>query len=331
MRERRSRSRSRSRDGNRRRSRSRDRDDRRRRGDSGDRRRRSRSPSPPPIDPAKAVPLPGRRFFRAGPTLWDVAPSDEVVAAASLAAARASLPGTIVAGSTAPPQATRHARRLYVGGLEGWDEASIRTIFTQIARLCTLAPLPASVAPVLSVYMGKDARFAFVEFWSLELTTAMIGLNGMTVRGTGPVRVMRPSDYRPEAVLPDLRSRAEPVDFSRACEPLGIVLSSGGVTGPGSAKEKVGPIGRPSDKTSPWRIFIGNMPGELDEQKLLAIMQAFGAVKSLIIVRDKECVAEPQRAARPAADAQMRPPPHSPPPPPSLPSHQWCSQGLRLC
>jgi hypothetical protein len=213
-------------------------------------------------------------------------------------------------------QQLRHARRLFIGGLDdGTTEADVRALFTDIARLSMLRPLPAEVSPVLSVFCSEK-KFAFVELYSLELAAALLALNGMSVKGGAPLRVCRPSDYKPEAVPLEARGRAEPCDFSLAAARLSLTLpppgaaaevaggggggGGGGFGGGGAAAappaaggapavppdllaDPTAAIGRRGDPASAHRMFLGNLPPDLGELKLLQLMQVFGVVKALVI------------------------------------------------
>lgn len=79
--------------------------------------------------------------------------------------------GAVGGGIAAPTQQTRHARRIYVGGLEAVPEQEIAELFTAIIRVTMLTPLPDTVSPVLSVYINPERKFAFVEVRTLTPLT----------------------------------------------------------------------------------------------------------------------------------------------------------------
>jgi hypothetical protein len=67
------------------------------------------------------------------------------------------------APSAASLQVTRHARRVYVGGLPiGTSELLMTQFFNSIMLAAQAVSQPG--APVISCYMNHDKRFAFVEF-----------------------------------------------------------------------------------------------------------------------------------------------------------------------
>ncbi len=317
------RSRSRSREQRRDRDRERDR--------SRDRSRDRRSATPPPFtaaDYARLRPLPGRAFKPTAPSRWNEAPAGweagmPVTAAGSGAGGGAGSGG---GGGEAGSIQLRHARRLFIGGLEdGTSEAEVRALFTDIARLSMLKPLAPEVNPVLSVFCSEK-KFAFVELYSLELAAALLALNGMSWRGGAPMRVCRPSDYRAEAVPLEARGRVEPCDFSRAAARLPLALPPpGGVDGegarggggggggdfagasapppraPGGAlavppdllSDPSSAIGRRGDPNNPNRIFVGNLPPALGEAKLLELFSVFGPVKALLIHKGPDGTLKP--------------------------------------
>ena len=49
--------------------------------------------------------------------------------------------------------------------------------------------------PIISVYINRERRFVFLEFKTMEITTACLALDGIDVMGQGKVKVKRPNDY----------------------------------------------------------------------------------------------------------------------------------------
>jgi len=104
------------------------------------------------------------------------------------------------------PQQTRHARRLYVGHLpENVDEAELQHFFKDCIAVAT-GKKPAGDFrfssededdPIISVYINRERRFAFVEFSTMEMTTSCMALDGINLNGKGVIKVKRPNDYNP--------------------------------------------------------------------------------------------------------------------------------------
>ena len=104
------------------------------------------------------------------------------------------------------PQQTRHARRLYVGNVPDVNEDDIHSFFRDAIRDALVldpdkTPSHASHKsqyvdndPIISVYINKERRFAFLEFKTMEITTACLALDGIDVRGRGKVKVKRPNE-----------------------------------------------------------------------------------------------------------------------------------------
>ncbi|MQL83011.1 hypothetical protein Taro_015495 [Colocasia esculenta] len=93
-------------------------------------------------------------------------------------------------------QATRHARRVYVGGLSpNANEQSVATFFSQVmAAVGGNAAGPGDA--VVNVYINHEKKFAFVEMRSVEEASNAMALDGIIFEGA-PVKVRRPSDYNP--------------------------------------------------------------------------------------------------------------------------------------
>jgi hypothetical protein len=76
-------------------------------------------------------------------------------------------------------QATRHARRVYVGGLPPMtNEQSIATFFSKVMAAVggnTAGPGDA----VVNVYINQEKRFAFVEMRTVEEASNAMALDGI--------------------------------------------------------------------------------------------------------------------------------------------------------
>jgi splicing factor U2AF subunit len=76
-------------------------------------------------------------------------------------------------------QATRHARRVYVGGLPPVaNEQTIATYFSQV-----MAAVGANTAgpgdAVVNVYINQEKKFAFVEMRTVEEASNAMALDGI--------------------------------------------------------------------------------------------------------------------------------------------------------
>ncbi|KAG2437292.1 hypothetical protein HXX76_005950 [Chlamydomonas incerta] len=275
-----------------RRERSRDRAERERRPAQRSR-SRSRSGSPPVKQ--------GRRR----PTLFDVLPAGmapgappppavlpgaqpNLAAAAAFAAAPPSLglPPPPVAGFGAPPggppavsqQATRHARRIYVGGLPPTaTEQSISSFFSH-----ALAAIGGNTAgpgnAVVNVYINREKNFAFVELRTVEETSNSMSLDGIMFEGVS-VRVRRPNDYNPAAAVSLGPSTPNP-----ALNLAAIGLSNSNLGGGGGG----GGGGKSNPNDNPDRIFVGGLPYYLTEDQCRELLGSFGAIKSFDLVKDRD-------------------------------------------
>ncbi|GLE10455.1 hypothetical protein PINS_up022577 [Pythium insidiosum] len=159
---------------------------------------------------------------------------------------------------TASHQQTRHARRLYVGGIGEVSEAEIVEFFNDVIDRA-LGERQEGGA-VVSVYINRERHFAFVELKSIELTTACMNLDGISFRGQ-PVKVRRPNDYNPATVPKDLG----PIPQLNLAA-LGVVSTT--------------------VQDSPSKIFIGGIPYHLTDDQVKELLQAFGPLKSFHLVKD---------------------------------------------
>lgn len=96
----------------------------------------------------------------------------------------------------ANPQATRQARRLYIGNMPtgmGLTEVMLQEFFnTTVISMGVLTP-----QPVMSVWISAEGNFCFVEFRAIKDATACLALlQGLTLGGRA-LKIGRPSDYKP--------------------------------------------------------------------------------------------------------------------------------------
>eukprot|EP01031_Cornospumella_fuschlensis_P030278 gene30278-36587_t len=100
-------------------------------------------------------------------------------------------------------QLTRHARRLYVGGIpQKATEPEILSFFNHLMTRA-LAPHVINSPPCLKAHLNTEKCYAFLEFASIELCSAGMFLDGVRFEhhsGTVILRVRRPVDYKPELV-----------------------------------------------------------------------------------------------------------------------------------
>ncbi|KAH9562302.1 hypothetical protein CY35_05G064500 [Sphagnum magellanicum] len=165
-------------------------------------------------------------------------------------------------------QATRHARRVYVGGLPPMaNEQSVATFFSQV-----MAAVGANTAgpgdAVVNVYINQEKRFAFVEMRTVEEASNAMALDGIIYEGIS-VRVRRPSDYNPSMAAtlgpsqPSGHLNLAAVGLTPGC------MASGGADGPD-------------------RIFVGGLPYYLSEEQIMDLLSSFGPLRAFDLVKDRD-------------------------------------------
>ncbi|XP_057498740.1 splicing factor U2af large subunit B-like isoform X2 [Actinidia eriantha] len=163
-------------------------------------------------------------------------------------------------------QATRHARRVYVGGLPPTaNEQSVATFFSHVMSAIggnTAGPGDA----VVNVYINHEKKFAFVEMRSVEEASNAMALDGIIFEGA-PVKVRRPSDYNPSLAATLGPSQPNP----------NLNLGAVGLT-PGSAGGLEGPD----------RIFVGGLPYYFTEAQIRELLESFGPLRGFDLVKDRE-------------------------------------------
>ncbi|PWZ26824.1 Splicing factor U2af large subunit B [Zea mays] len=163
-------------------------------------------------------------------------------------------------------QATRHARRVYVGGLPPTaNEQTVAIFFNGVMAAIggnTAGPGDA----VLNVYINHDKKFAFVEMRSVEEASNAMALDGIMFEGA-PVKVRRPTDYNPSLAAALGPSQPNP----------NLNLAAVGLT-PGSAGGLEGPD----------RIFVGGLPYYFTEAQVRELLESFGPLRGFDLVKDRE-------------------------------------------
>jgi splicing factor U2AF subunit len=106
--------------------------------------------------------------------------------------------------------------------------------------------------------VNQESRFCFLEFKSVEMTTACLQFDGINVNGKGKIHIKRPNDYNPlmapqVAVVPQLNVA------------------------------KLGIIGK-TVADGPNKVFVGGLHYHLMEDDVLELLKAFGPVKAFHLV-----------------------------------------------
>lgn len=106
---------------------------------------------------------------------------------------------TYATGNINVAQQTRHARRIYVGGIPPnlIDEDGLRNFLNSVIARGLNEENDESY--VLSVYINQKKCFAFVELKAIELASACLELDGIMMKNVA-LRILRANEYKPELV-----------------------------------------------------------------------------------------------------------------------------------
>ncbi|XP_028775578.1 splicing factor U2af large subunit B [Neltuma alba] len=163
-------------------------------------------------------------------------------------------------------QATRHARRVYVGGLPPLtNEQAVAAFFSHV--MVAIGGNSAGAGDsVVNVYINHEKKFAFVEMRTVEEASNAMALDGIIFEGVA-VRVRRPTDYNPSVAAALGPSQPSP----------NLNLSAVGLV--------AGAIG---GSEGPDRVFVGGLPYYFTEEQIKELLQAFGPLRAFDLVRDKD-------------------------------------------
>ncbi|CAF2070028.1 unnamed protein product [Rotaria magnacalcarata] len=260
-----SRSRSRDRKSRRHRDRSRERDSKRRRSPTDNNRNkhsRSRSPKERPKKETKVEKKILKKY-----KYWDVPPAGfEHITPVQYKAMQSSgqisqiLTGKDWSANTAAAtpvlgsHVVHQSRRLYVGNIPfGVSENAMMEFFNQQMHLTGLSQTEGN--PVIAVQINLDKNFAFLEFRSIDETTAAMAFDGIVFQGQS-LKIRRPRDYQ--------------------------AMPGGGdqpnMNVPGVISTVVA--------DSPFKVFIGGLPNYLTDDQVKELLMSFGPLKAFNLVKD---------------------------------------------
>lgn len=157
-------------------------------------------------------------------------------------------------------QATRHARRVYVGGLPpAANEQTIAAFFNQV--MSAIGGNTSGMGDaVMNVYINHEKKFAFVEMRTVEEASNAMALDGISLEGA-PVKVRRPTDYNASQAAALGPTQPNP----------NLNLAAVGLTREG-----------PAD-----RIFVGGLQYYLTEQQIRELLETFGPLRFFELVKDQ--------------------------------------------
>ncbi|KAI3928089.1 hypothetical protein MKW98_023690 [Papaver atlanticum] len=163
-------------------------------------------------------------------------------------------------------QATRHARRVYVGGLPPLaNEQTIATYFGGVMAAIggnTAGPGDA----VVNVYINQEKKFAFVEMRTVEEASNAMALDGIIFDGVS-CRVRRPTDYNPSLAAALGPSQPSPL----------LNLAAVGLT-----------LGATGGAEGPDRVFVGGLPYYFTDAQIRELLESFGSLRGFDLVKDRD-------------------------------------------
>ncbi|KAF6030696.1 U2af50 [Bugula neritina] len=201
---------------------------------------------------------------------WDVAPVGfehitpmqyKAMQAAGQVATTVTVPAAALTLNTTIPFAgsaiSRQARRLYVGNIPfGATEDQMMQFFNE--QMVTTGLNQEEGFPIIAVQINLDKNFAFLEFRSVDETTAAMAFDGIPFQGQY-LKLRRPRDYQPIPGVSDNPDNPAPV-----------------ITGVVSTIVA----------DSPHKIFVGALPNYLNDDQVKELLVSFGPLKSFNLVQD---------------------------------------------
>eukprot|EP00924_Labyrinthula_sp_SR-Ha-C_P005985 snap_masked-scaffold_14-processed-gene-11.16-mRNA-1 protein AED:0.40 eAED:0.40 QI:0/-1/0/1/-1/1/1/0/452 len=155
------------------------------------------------------------------------------------------------------------AKSIYIAGLDtqGLNDRDLFEFFNSTIDLVTGKKLNA----VVSIYLNKKKKFAFLEVNDYNLATSIIqNLNGVKFKGMS-LNLRRPANYVSDSAPPP--GEIPPMDVT-----------------------KVGMLrGKPSSfvENSPEKVYVAGIPYDISEEQLQELLESYGRLASLCIIKDK--------------------------------------------
>ena len=171
---------------------------------------------------------------------------------------------------SAPPE--KDSRTVYVGNIpKVTDEQHLSTFIQNVlTRVLEDANVPDSNNAVVRTDVHSGRQFAFIECKNPTLATSLIHLDTIVYQDVR-LRIHRPQSYR---------------KWNLTAPPLGFKLKTKGLAGICPSVAVSSDAGVPQIlQTSPYKVFIGALPYNVLEPQLVELLESFGELAALHLVR----------------------------------------------
>jgi len=153
---------------------------------------------------------------------------------------------------------SRQARRLYVGNIPfGATEQQMMDFFNEQMTVTGLKQTEGNA--IIAVQINLDKNFAFLEFRSVDETSAAMAFDGIPFQGQY-LKIRRPRDYQPIPGVSDEKAEGVPQVITGV---VSTVVAD-----------------------SPHKIFIGGLPNYLNEDQVKELLVSFGPLRAFNLVKD---------------------------------------------
>ena len=214
-------------------------------------------------------------------SMWDKTPDqlpDLKSAAMALPSHMIGKPGGVIPNF----KETRHARRIYVGGIGNATNEEITTFFNSTILRGLGRQKDPDINFVQSVFLQAAKNYAFVELKSPEIATACMALDGIEFRGS-PLRINRSAEYKAHLItynepVPVLDLMRENVPSKN--EHIDEVAHSGSVSNSQVPSSII--------IDGPNKLFVGGLPHHMRNSDIIELLESFGRLKALKVIREDD-------------------------------------------
>lgn len=183
---------------------------------------------------------------------------------------------------------TKHARRVYIGGVENTSEVELRDFLYRVMDNC-LGDDERGRHRIIHLYLNLEKKYSFAEFDNIEMATAALELNGIMFKG-GPIKVKRPSDYsassapRPSRTLEWNFSKMPGLVSNFSMQPSASAPSRGSAYPHGSIEK----LRSTSIVPGPHKLYVAGFPYHLEDTDVKELLESFGELRALHLPKDRE-------------------------------------------
>eukprot|EP00915_Cephaloidophora_sp_WS-2016_P003466 GHVH01004642.1.p1 GENE.GHVH01004642.1~~GHVH01004642.1.p1 ORF type:complete len:668 (-),score=106.91 GHVH01004642.1:70-2037(-) len=184
-------------------------------------------------------------------------------------------------------QSTKHARKIYAGGLPAHSATLTSDILLQFfnEQLEKALPVKEPGDVIVACFLGPEKRYAFLEHRSITEAAFTLTLDGIYYDGQ-QMKIRRPQDYNIQ--LAEEQQRSEVQSNSPGSQLYKYLQSNHNLLSNNHSNNPEHISGSVDD--GPNKVFIGGLPHTMTDEECKEILQRFGPLKAFHLVKERNLV-----------------------------------------